>query len=144
MKNREKTSLNILLSIKPRFVELIHSGKKQWEFRRVLPSRDIDIVFMYASSPVRKIVGCFLYTSVDVAPPTILWARCGATAGISYKEFKCYFSGASLANAILISDPRWCKNPMDPRKVWPEFIVPQSFRYLNKEFPNDTELCSMV
>jgi predicted transcriptional regulator len=52
----------ILLSIKPKYVEKILAGEKIYELRRVIPNENIDIIFIYSSNPIKKIVG---YASID-------------------------------------------------------------------------------
>ena len=51
--------MNVILSIKPEFVEKIFSGEKQYEYRKVLFKQKVDTVYIYASRPISKIVGEF-------------------------------------------------------------------------------------
>ena len=46
----------ILISIKPKYVQDILLGKKLYEYRKRLPS-DVDAAIIYATAPVKKIVG---------------------------------------------------------------------------------------
>ena len=48
---------NILLSIKPKYAELILNGKKTIELRKTQPKEDVEWVYLYATAPVKKIVG---------------------------------------------------------------------------------------
>lgn len=48
---------DILLSIKPKYAELILSGKKIIELRKTQPKEDVEWVYLYATAPVKKIVG---------------------------------------------------------------------------------------
>ena len=48
---------NILLSIKPKYAELILSGKKSIELRKSAPRREVEWIYLYVTAPVKKIVG---------------------------------------------------------------------------------------
>ena len=61
--------MNALLSIKPEFVEKIFSGEKRFEFRKSAFRQDISCVIVYATSPVRRIVGEFEVEEILQAPP---------------------------------------------------------------------------
>lgn len=47
---------SIILSIYPRFVDKIISGDKKFEFREVLPKRNVDKIIIYSTSPIMKII----------------------------------------------------------------------------------------
>ena len=51
--------MNVILSIKPEFVEKIFSKEKKYEYRKVLFKQSVDIVYIYACRPICKIVGEF-------------------------------------------------------------------------------------
>ena len=52
--------MKVLLSIKPEFVERIFDGSKKYEYRKMLFKRnDINVVVIYASAPVKRVVGEF-------------------------------------------------------------------------------------
>lgn len=57
--------MNIILSIKPKWAELIYSGKKTIEWRKSFPKLNsyedfkIEKVFLYETAPVKKITGYF-------------------------------------------------------------------------------------
>jgi predicted transcriptional regulator len=92
----------LLLSIRPRFVELILDGRKTVELRRAPIVRDISHVVMYATRPVKKVVGWFEVADVERASPQLLWRRHGTTSGLSRREFFAYFEGADQGTAIQI------------------------------------------
>ncbi len=52
--------MNVIFSIKPKYVERILSGEKKYEFRKRIWKKQVDRVFIYASSPVKKIVASFV------------------------------------------------------------------------------------
>ena len=52
--------MNVILSIKPHFCKPIFDGVKRYEYRkRVFKRGDIDKVYVYASSPICKVIGYF-------------------------------------------------------------------------------------
>ena len=54
--------MNIILSIKPKWAELIYSGKKTIEWRKSFPKREnIECVYLYETAPVKKITGFFVW-----------------------------------------------------------------------------------
>ncbi len=52
--------MNVLLSIKPKYVNEIINGNKRYEFRKVIfRNRNVTTVYIYSSSPEKQIVGSF-------------------------------------------------------------------------------------
>ena len=124
-----------LISIKPQFAELIFSGKKTVELRRV-PPRVLpgEKSLVYVSSPAMELQGCFEVARMDVAAPSVLWESCGAQSGICRRAFMEYFRGKALAHAIVIARSwRWsssvCLSSLRRRKAG--FRPPQNFHYLS-------------
>ncbi len=125
----------VLLSIKPEFCERIITGKKRYEFRRRIfrNYNQVKMVFMYATLPVQKIVGAFTIQEVKQGTPEELWEECGEYAGVSRTQFFDYLSSVERAFAIKIDRVIKC-DPFDPRDVFHQFHVPQSFRYVRDQF----------
>lgn len=48
-KNNE--TKGIFISIKPKYLRLIETGKKTYEFRNYYPKEKIDVLYVYESSP---------------------------------------------------------------------------------------------
>ena len=53
--------MNIILSIKPKYAELIYSGEKSIEWRHTYPNKIIfsDEVYIYETAPVSMVTGSF-------------------------------------------------------------------------------------
>lgn len=54
--------MNIVLSIHPKWAELIYSGKKTLELRKSFPKNfdpELDKVYLYETAPVKKVTGYF-------------------------------------------------------------------------------------
>jgi len=124
--------MDVLLSIKPRYVKSIIDGEKRYEFRKsVFKHPDIFRVYIYASSPVKKIVGSFEVGDILEDRPADLWENVKDYAGIDDQDFFSYFAGKSRAFAIKIQDLREFSKPIDPRETMPGFVPPQSYCYMN-------------
>ncbi|MFX1365915.1 MAG: hypothetical protein ACFFCE_19355 [Promethearchaeota archaeon] len=126
--------MNVLLSVKPKYVDEIKRGKKKYEFRKTLGNKKyfekINKIFIYSSSPVKKIVASFVFNIVIEDHPKILWEKCKDLSGIEESEFFKYFDKKEKGLAIKISDLKFFKEPIDPKSIFPEFYPPQSFRYI--------------
>lgn len=58
--------MNIILSIKPKWAELIYSGKKTIEWRKSFPKREnIECVYLYETAPVKKVTGFFVWDGCE-------------------------------------------------------------------------------
>jgi len=58
--------MNVLLSIKPKYVDLILNGEKKYEFRRKIFRNETNKVYVYCTSPVKKIVAYFTILHVNI------------------------------------------------------------------------------
>lgn len=118
-----------LLSIRPDFVEAIIRGEKKFEFRRSIFARQVDIVLVYATVPVRRVVAEFDVCSIISETLPTLWKHTQQFAGIDSNYFWKYFEGREYGHAIEIGDVRPYKIPFCPIE---ELGVrpPQSFVYL--------------
>ncbi len=124
--------MDVVLSIKPKYVKSIIEGEKRYEFRReIFKHRDIHRVYIYASSPVKKIVAMFEIGDILEDNPVDLWGDVKDYAGINDHDFFQYFKGKSKAYAIAIQHLQKFDHPINPWKTMPGFVPPQSFCYLD-------------
>ncbi|MHA1679426.1 MAG: hypothetical protein ACTSUE_00305 [Promethearchaeota archaeon] len=124
--------MNVLLSIKPKYVNRIIDGTKKYEFRKAIfkqPDR-VDRIYIYSSSPVKKIVGSFAIERILEDNPVNLWSKCWDDSGIEETKFFTYFEGKEKGFAIKIKDLDVFDVPVDPREIFDNFHAPQSFRYM--------------
>lgn len=122
----------IVLSIKPKYAELILAGTKTVEFRRVWAAEKVDMIAIYASSPIQKLVGIVQVSDIVRAKPTRLWGYCSKRGGgLSKIELTTYFSGKEAGVAVLLEDAKRFVQGIDPKKVIKNFSPPQSFRYMS-------------
>ena len=84
--------MQILLSIKPEFVERIFDGVKKFEFRKVVANKSIDAIVIYATAPVMRVVGCVQVRGIIGDRPDGLWQKTKNVAGITREFFDSYFA----------------------------------------------------
>jgi predicted transcriptional regulator len=121
----------VLLSIRPRYAELIMSSRKRTEFRRVAFSRAISHAVLYASSPTSMVLGYFEVARLDRDLPANLWRIHGITSGVSRDEFASYFGKTPLGVAIRIGRVWRLRSPLALRALGIT-APPQSFLYLSE------------
>lgn len=131
--------MRILLSIKPEYVEQIEQHTKLFEFRKQKFKNVPSEILIYASAPVKRIVGIIQVRDIIEDTPISLWSRCRQYAGIKEKAFFEYFKGKNQGIAIEIKDYIKFETPIDPYKVNPDFIPPQSYAYLDNIFSDEIE-----
>lgn len=125
--------MNVILSIKPKYANAILSGEKEYEFRKVIfKDKNVEKVYIYSSSPVKKIVGSFMVDDIIEGEPDNIWDMCKDHAGITKNNFFDYFQGKEKAYAIKIGETEIIPEPFDPRESYPDFTPPQSFCYFDK------------
>lgn len=127
----------ILLSLRPVYADLVFNGLKRAELRRTIAhqmeGRD---VFIYVSSPVRRLRGGFKVDKVWAGSPESVWNQVSALAQVDRETFDSYYAGRSVAFALGISSVWEYKNQPSLailRKRFPQFVVPQSWRYLRDD-----------
>lgn len=120
---------NILLSIKPKYAEMIYRGEKIYEFRRSLCKADIERIYLYESSPVMMVTGYVELDSKVCKPLNRLWDEAKLKSGISFEVYREYFHDRENACAYKIKRARKFKSA----KSLSDFGIqraPQNFVYL--------------
>ncbi len=120
-----------LLSIHPRFATKIMSGEKRVEFRKVMFASDVTHIVVYATAPIKKVLGFFEVKSVDEDTVSSIWSKYSSVGGISKSDFMKYFGGARKGVAINIGEAFLCAEPMSLSSVSKSSSPPQSFFYLD-------------
>lgn len=124
----------ILMSIKPQYAELIKSGQKTVELRRIAPKvKPGDVLVIYESTPVRQITSFCEIEEMIIAEPNKLWERVCNAAGLSYDSFVKYFEGKSQAVGIKLRNVHLLDEPKALSVISMDLRAPQSFRYLCQE-----------
>jgi predicted transcriptional regulator len=121
----------ILLSVKPRFADLILDGSKLVELRRSIPAQSVSTIAIYSSSPIQAIVALADVQKIIEASPTKLWAIANENGGgLSKSELMSYFDKKTTGFALMLENIRVFTSPINPKKVFKSFVAPQSFKYL--------------
>lgn len=122
----------VLLSIKPKYADLILKGSKCVEFRRSWAAKEVGLLVLYASAPIQKIVGVVEVDQILVDSKTALWEICKERGGsLTREELRNYFAGKSKGFAVLLGRSFKPRDQVEPSKIIDDFVAPQSFRYLN-------------
>lgn len=119
----------ILLSINPEHVENIMSGKKKYEFRKILCKEKVDHIVIYSTYPVMKVVGEADVVDIIVSDPEDVWKATANLSGISKDFFDAYFSNRDRAVAYHLENVKKYRTP----KALSEYGIkaaPQSFVYV--------------
>lgn len=125
----------ILLSIKPKYVEMIFSGTKRVELRRNWPIKEeIAVMVVYSSAPVQKLVGVVFIGQIEECDFDRLWALADTNGGgVTYDELKLYAEGKKIMYGVMIDRVKVAEVQVDPEYLFPNFTPPQSFMYLKPE-----------
>jgi len=119
----------ILLSIKPKYVEKILSGEKTYEYRKKLARKDVHAILIYAAAPVKKVVAFAQIRCQINASPNVLWDKTKSGSGISFEEYKKYFSNSPIAYAYELGNISVFDKPKDLLD-YEITHAPQSFMYV--------------
>jgi len=122
--------MNAILSIKPQFVKEIMAGRKKYEFRKKVFKQQVNKVYVYASSPVCRIIGEFVLGDILEGDPDYIWSCTKSSSGITREYFKEYYGERRIAFALEIKSFKSYERPINPYIVLNNFTAPQSFCYL--------------
>ncbi len=118
-----------LFSIKPDYAQAILDGTKCFEFRTKRCKKEIDLIVIYATSPVCKVLGEVAVSGILEDSPKELWSKTQAFAGIKYADYMKYFEGRDHAIAYCLSFPRRYGRPASLKDLGVA-AAPQSYLYL--------------
>ena len=131
-----KTNHAFLISIRPRFAEMIFAGSKTVELRRVCPKVSAgDLALVYVSSPAMELRGSFEVGKILTASPSALWRKVGRKSGVTRAEFLAYFKDKKQAHALVIKRAWPLPAPVGLKALRRSnggFRPPQNFHYLNR------------
>jgi predicted transcriptional regulator len=92
----------IVMSIKPKWVEMILRVNKSVELRRRGPSKKFigTHAYIYATSPKSCIVARCVIADITIDTPERLWQQVGTVSGCTQSEFSDYFKNAAMGTAL--------------------------------------------
>jgi len=119
-----------LLAIHPHFADEILNGRKSVEFRKRAFGRDVDYVVLYATSPIKRVVGFFEVSYTWTERPQTLWSKYAHVGGIGEAEFCEYYRDSDRGVAIGIGRVWALNEPIALAALDESLTAPQSFSYL--------------
>ena len=135
----EYNQKDLLLSIHAEYAKQIVNGLKIIELRRKFPlfkKEDKKEIFVYACSPISKIIGKCDLKEVKKLPIEQLWKVAGAPARIDWIAFQKYFKDCDFGFALYLKNPIKYKQSICLKKVLGiKSRPPQSYRYIISELP---------
>ena len=121
----------MLLSINPEHVENILQGSKTYEFRKILCKRKIDKIVIYATYPVKLIVGEVEVLDIIDMDKEKLWKMTEKKSGITKDFFDQYYEGRDTAVAYKLGEVLRYDKPQSLDKIGVK-MAPQSYMYLTE------------
>lgn len=130
---KRRKVMTVLLSIKPEFADKIFDGTKKYEYRKSIFKRtDIRKIIVYASSPVKKVIGEFTIEDILIDEVDAIWEETAVFSGISKRFYLAYFRNKNKAYAIKIG----CVIRYEKARQLSDYNIntaPQSFIYLKEK-----------
>ncbi|MBE6496516.1 MAG: hypothetical protein E7Z78_08755 [Methanobrevibacter thaueri] len=119
--------MNLIISIKPQFVEKILSGEKKYEFRRRIYKQEVDKIYIYQTLPDASIVARFIPGEIVMDTPQNLWDRFKDVSGTTEEYLLGYLHDKDEAYAIEITNLEVYDEPFIPEGIQ----APQSYKYID-------------
>ena len=119
----------MLLSIKPEYVNKIIAGEKKYEFRKFHCREDVDTIVIYATAPVKQVIGEVSIIAIIEDAVDEVWKQTQPESGITKKTFKEYYKNKQVAIAYQLGEVTQYDEPMSLSEVGLSY-VPQSFAYI--------------
>ena len=120
---------SIVLPIKPVYASKILNGEKKYEYRKHLCCENIDKIYIYATAPVKKIIGEVKVCKKMYMDKGVLWKYTRNESGINEEYFDEYFCGKK-ACAYELEEPVSYMQPVDLSEMGIHYSV-QSYAYVD-------------
>ncbi len=146
MKTDTLDSKLLLISIKPKYAKKIFKGEKTIELRKSAPTKAKkgSYLLIYVTSPIQELWGICKIENIIKEKPHILWKNLGKQTGITKQEFQEYYKTNDKAYGIQLTDvTNLFENSVNLdnlRNIIPGFMPPQTYRYIDKAFINESKL----
>lgn len=126
----------LFIAVKPEYANKLISGEKSIELRKNRPRvQPGDYVIIYASTPLKAVVGFGKIKNIIECSPDEMWAKHSMSLGIEKKKFDMYYSNHKKSIGIEFETIR----PIVPiclddlKKADPDFHPPQVYRYVTND-----------
>ena len=132
---------DILMSVKPEYVEKILTGSKLVEIRKRFSDRRLGArAVLYASSPQKAIVGEAVVRRITFGSPEEIWEKFGGYIGCSVKDYRAYVGSAAKISAIEFEDVIPYREPLSLSQmshlIGDDLTPPQSYKELRLDDEN--------
>ena len=118
----------MILPIYPEYIDLIIKGKKKYEFRKFTCRKEVKTILLYATHPIKAIVGEAKILDIIKNTPENVWKITKDFAGMSKEAFDIYYCDKNVAIAYELGNIKTYKTPKS-LKDFNLDIVPRSFAY---------------
>lgn len=126
----------LFLAIKPEFAKKILNKEKTIELRKQRPNIHIgDYVIIYASSPIKSVLGYGRVKSIIVCTPDEMWETHKGEIGVDQHRFYSYYDCHNKSVGIEIERVRSISalTLKALQTIDSTFRPPQGFRYVSNE-----------
>jgi len=128
----------VLLSMHPKFAELVFSGKKEIEIRRKFSKRlRGKQVVVYGTKPLGSLMGEATLREVSSDTPENIWVNFGTRAGCTYEEFISYVGSSTEVFALELTNLKPYLAPLGlpqlNQLVQDDLRPPQSFLHVRMD-----------
>lgn len=134
---RSAAAWEIVLSVRPPYVEAILAGRKTVELRRRFPRLPPGgaRALLYASAPVKALAGVVWIREVQKKGVGEIWAEFGAEACIAHGSFVQYFAGLEEGCVLILEEACALPHPLPLGELRSRFgfTPPQSFLYASAD-----------
>ena len=120
---------NMLISIKPEYVENIFNGSKKYEYRKIRCKQDIDKIIIYSTYPIMKVVGEAKVEKILEDSSDRIWEKTKKYSGIDLNFYQKYFKDRSKAIAYKLTNIKKYDSPKELSSYGIK-AAPQSFVYI--------------
>lgn len=120
---------NMLISIKPEYVENIFNGSKKYEYRKIRCKQDIDKIIIYSTYPIMKVVGEAKVEKILEDSPDRIWEKTKKYSGIDLNFYQKYFKDRSKAIAYKLTNIKKYDSPKELSSYGIK-AAPQLFVYI--------------
>ena len=126
----------LFIAVKPEYANKLISGTKNIELRKMKPCvQPGDYVIIYASAPVKAVVGFGKVKAIIMCSPQEMWNKHSERLGINEQSFFSYYMGYRKAVGIEFEMIKSIApiGLVELRNVDSNFQPPQIYRYVTNE-----------
>lgn len=132
--SEQPTGRAVLLSIKPKYADLILDGSKTVELRRSWPSNDVGVMVIYSSAPVQRLTGLAVIKEIRECSFEGLWEIAQTHGGgVTHEELQEYIGAKKKSYGVMLGRVAPAEVLVDPKDLFSNFTPPQGFLYLTPQ-----------